>query len=66
MARTKDQEARRAQLSQAAGRALLGQGLEGLQLQDVAEEAREWPAAVLYYCSEDLERPDERGLQAEP
>ncbi|WP_455359023.1 TetR/AcrR family transcriptional regulator [Streptomyces sp. SYSU K21746] len=49
MARRKDQEARRAQLSEAAGRALLSRGLEGLRLRDVAEEAGVTPAAVLYY-----------------
>ncbi|WP_407547986.1 TetR family transcriptional regulator [Streptomyces sp. Pv4-95] len=49
MARTKDQEARRAQLSEAAGRALLSRGLEGLRLRDVAEQAGVTPAAVLYY-----------------
>ncbi|MFH8572507.1 TetR/AcrR family transcriptional regulator [Streptomyces sp. NPDC017993] len=54
MARTKDQEARRAQLSEAAGRALLSRGLEGLRLRDVAEEAGVTPAAVLYYY-EDLD-----------
>lgn len=54
MARTKDQEARRAQLSEAAGRALLSRGLEGLRLRDVAEQAGVTPAAVLYYY-EDLD-----------
>ena len=49
MARQKDQEARRAQLGEAAQRALLARGLEGLRLRDVAEEAGVTPAAVLYY-----------------
>ncbi|GGU96434.1 TetR family transcriptional regulator [Streptomyces litmocidini] len=54
MARSKDQEARRAQLGEAAARALLNRGLEGLRLRDVAEEAGVTPAAVLYYY-EDLD-----------
>ncbi|MFJ9410235.1 TetR/AcrR family transcriptional regulator [Streptomyces sp. NPDC101393] len=54
MARRKDQEARRSQLSEAAGRALLSRGLEGLRLRDVADEAGVTPAAVLYYY-EDLD-----------
>ncbi|MEU7581494.1 TetR family transcriptional regulator [Streptomyces sp. NPDC041068] len=54
VARRKDQEARRAQLSEAAERALLNRGLEGLRLRDVAEEAGVTPAAVLYYY-EDLD-----------
>ncbi|MFE0171975.1 TetR/AcrR family transcriptional regulator [Streptomyces sp. NPDC059002] len=54
MARRKDQEARRAQLSEAAERALLSRGLEGLRLRDVAQEAGVTPAAVLYYY-EDLD-----------
>ena len=49
MARYKDQEARRAQLAEAAQRALLSRGLEGLRLRDVADEAGVTPAAVLYY-----------------
>ncbi|MFJ2738890.1 TetR/AcrR family transcriptional regulator [Streptomyces sp. NPDC087440] len=54
MARRKDQEARRAQLSTAAQRALIDRGLEGLRLRDVAKEAGLTPAAVLYYY-EDLD-----------
>ncbi|QEU96395.1 TetR/AcrR family transcriptional regulator [Streptomyces kanamyceticus] len=54
MARRKDQEARRAQLGEAAERALLSRGLEGLRLRDVAQEAGVTPAAVLYYY-EDLD-----------
>ncbi|HEX2316144.1 MAG TPA: TetR family transcriptional regulator [Thermomonospora sp.] len=54
MARRRDQQARRAQLSEAAERALLNRGLEGLRLRDVAEEAGVTPAAVLYYY-EDLD-----------
>ncbi|MGW4700261.1 TetR/AcrR family transcriptional regulator [Streptomyces sp. NPDC004285] len=54
MARSKDQEARRAQLGEAAARALLSRGLEGLRLKDVAAEAGVTPAAVLYYY-EDLD-----------
>ncbi|WP_086828405.1 TetR/AcrR family transcriptional regulator [Streptomyces sp. NRRL B-24572] len=54
MARNKDQEARRAQLGEAAARALLSRGLEGLRLKDVAAEAGVTPAAVLYYY-EDLD-----------
>ena len=49
MARQKDQGARRSQLAEAAQRALLARGLEGLRLRDVAEEAGVTPAAVLYY-----------------
>ena len=49
MARRKDQEARRSELGEAAQRALLARGLEGLRLRDVAEEAGVTPAAVLYY-----------------
>ncbi|MDI2128207.1 TetR/AcrR family transcriptional regulator [Yinghuangia seranimata] len=49
MARRKDQDGRRAQLGEAAQRALLNRGLEGLRLRDVAEEAGVTPAAVLYY-----------------
>lgn len=52
MARRKDQDARRAQLAEAAERALLARGLEGLRLRDVAEEAGMTPAAVLYYYSD--------------
>ncbi|MER7948643.1 TetR family transcriptional regulator [Streptomyces sp. NPDC096079] len=54
MARSKDQEARRAQLGEAAARALLSRGLEGVRLKDVAAEAGVTPAAVLYYY-EDLD-----------
>ncbi|GAA3029627.1 TetR/AcrR family transcriptional regulator [Kitasatospora albolonga] len=49
MARRKDQDARRAELGEAAQRALLSRGLEGLRLKDVAAEAGVTPAAVLYY-----------------
>ncbi|MCF2530255.1 TetR/AcrR family transcriptional regulator [Yinghuangia soli] len=49
MARRKDQEDRRAQLGEAAQRALVSRGLEGLRLRDVAAEAGVTPAAVLYY-----------------
>ncbi|MGJ5752786.1 TetR family transcriptional regulator [Streptomyces puniciscabiei] len=49
MGRRKDQQVRRAQLAEAAERALLGRGLAGLRLRDVAEEAGMTPAAVLYY-----------------
>ncbi len=49
MGRRKDQEARRAELGEAAQRALLSRGLEGLRLKDVAAEAGITPAAVLYY-----------------
>ncbi|MFG2822773.1 TetR/AcrR family transcriptional regulator [Kitasatospora sp. NPDC048365] len=49
MGRRKDQEGRRAALGEAAQRALLRRGLEGLRLKDVAEEAGITPAAVLYY-----------------
>ncbi|MEU8133648.1 TetR/AcrR family transcriptional regulator [Streptodolium elevatio] len=54
MARRKDQDGRRAQLGEAAQRALVSRGLEGLRLRDVAEEAGVTPAAVLYYY-EDLD-----------
>ncbi|MFF5497701.1 TetR/AcrR family transcriptional regulator [Streptomyces aquilus] len=52
MGRRKDQQARRAQLGEAAERALLERGLEGLRLRDVAEEAGMTPAAVLYYYAD--------------
>lgn len=52
MARRKDQEARRAKLGEAAARALVSRGLEGLRLRDVAEEAGLTPAAVLYYYAD--------------
>jgi AcrR family transcriptional regulator len=49
MARHKDQQARRAQLGQAAQRAVVERGLDGLRLKDVAAEAGVTSAAVLYY-----------------
>lgn len=49
MARPKDQEARRAQLGEAAQRAVIERGLDGLRLKDVAAHAGVTPAAVLYY-----------------
>lgn len=49
MGRRKDQAVRRDQLAEAAQRALVHRGLEGLRLRDVAEEAGVTPAAVLYY-----------------
>ncbi|MHA6758599.1 TetR/AcrR family transcriptional regulator [Streptacidiphilus sp. PAMC 29251] len=64
MARQKDQEARRAQLGQAAQRALLARGLEGLRLRDVAEEAGVTPAAVLYYYGDLDELMNETYRQA--
>jgi AcrR family transcriptional regulator len=49
VARKKDQEARRLELSEAVRRAVLSRGLEGVRLRDIAEQAGVTPAAVLYY-----------------
>jgi len=64
MARQKDQGARRSQLAEAAQRALLARGLEGLRLRDVAEEAGVTPAAVLYYYGDLDELMNETYQQA--
>jgi AcrR family transcriptional regulator len=64
MARQKDQGARRSQLAEAAQRALLARGLEGLRLRDVAEEAGVTPAAVLYYYGDLDELMNETYRQA--
>ncbi len=49
MARSKDQQARRAQLAQAAYRAVVERGVDGLRLKDIADQAGITSAAVLYY-----------------
>jgi AcrR family transcriptional regulator len=49
MARPKRQEARRAQLVDAARQAVVERGLAGLRLGDVAEKAGLSPGSVLYY-----------------
>jgi AcrR family transcriptional regulator len=54
VARPRDQAARRAQLVQAASRAVLERGLTGARLRDVADHAGLTSASVLYYYS-DLE-----------
>lgn len=52
MARPKDQTQRRAQLGEAARKAVLKRGLHDLRLRDVADEAGVTSAAVLYYYSD--------------
>ncbi|MCU1642546.1 MAG: Transcriptional regulator, TetR family [Nocardia sp.] len=49
MAARKDKDHRRAEFGQAAQRALLNRGLEGLRLRDVAEAAGVTSAAILYH-----------------
>ena len=49
MARTKNQSARRRQLTEAAGRAIIARGAAAVRLKDIAEEAGVTPGAVLYY-----------------
>jgi len=55
MARRKDQDARRAQLADAARRAVVERGLDGLRLKDVADQAGVTSAAVLYYYADGLD-----------
>ncbi len=52
MARPKDQVQRRAQLGEAARKAVIKRGLHDLRLRDVADEAGVTSAAVLYYYSD--------------
>jgi DNA-binding transcriptional regulator YbjK len=49
VARTKNQSARRRQLTEAAGRAIIARGAAAVRLKDIAEEAGVTPGAVLYY-----------------
>jgi AcrR family transcriptional regulator len=49
MARRRDQAARRSQLVDAAGRAVLDRGAANARLRDIAEIAGLTPASVLYY-----------------
>src|SRR5439155_17472360 len=49
MARTKNQSARRRQLAEAAGRAIVARGAAAVRLKDIAEQAGVTPGAVLYY-----------------
>jgi AcrR family transcriptional regulator len=49
MARTKNQNVRRRQLTEAAGRAIIARGAAAVRLKDIAEEAGVTPGAVLYY-----------------
>ena len=49
MARTKNQTARRRQLTAAAGRAIIARGAAAVRLKDIADHAGVTPGAVLYY-----------------
>jgi AcrR family transcriptional regulator len=49
MARPKNQAARRRQLTEAAGRAIIARGAAAVRLKDIAEQAGVTPGAVLYY-----------------
>ncbi len=49
MARSKDQTARRRQISEAARRAVVSQGGSGLRIRHIAEEAKLSAGSVLYY-----------------
>ena len=49
MARGKDRDARREELSDAVQRAIAARGLEGVRLRDIADEIGVTPAAVLYH-----------------
>ena len=49
MARTKNQSARRRQLTEAAGRAIIARGAAAVRLKDIADQAGVTPGAVLYY-----------------
>ena len=49
MARPKNQTARRRQLTEAAGRAIIARGAGAVRLKDIAEQAGITPGAVLYY-----------------
>ncbi|MEV7017770.1 TetR/AcrR family transcriptional regulator [Streptomyces sp. NPDC093991] len=52
MPRPRNQAERRAQLIEAAARAVIGNGATAVKLRDVAEEASVTPASVLYYYSD--------------
>jgi AcrR family transcriptional regulator len=52
VARIKNQTLRRAELVQAASRAVLDRGVASLRLRDVADEAGLSPGSVLYYYSD--------------
>jgi AcrR family transcriptional regulator len=52
VARVKNQTLRRAELIEAASRALLDRGVAGLRLKDVAEQAGLTPGSVLYYYAD--------------
>jgi AcrR family transcriptional regulator len=52
MARPKNQAARRRQLTEAAGRAIIARGAAAVRLKDIAEQAGVTPGAVLYYYSD--------------
>ena len=49
MARPRNQAARRRQLTEAAGRAVIARGAAAVRLKDIADEAGVTPGAVLYY-----------------
>ncbi len=49
MARPKNQTARRRQLTEAAGRAIIARGANAVRLKDIAEQAGVTPGAILYY-----------------
>jgi len=49
MARPKNQAARRRELADAAGRAIIQRGAGAVRLKDIADQAGVTPAAVLYY-----------------
>jgi AcrR family transcriptional regulator len=52
MARHKNQTARRTQLTEAAGRAIIKRGAGAVRLKDIADQAGVTPGAVLYYYSD--------------
>ena len=52
MARPKNQAARRRQLTEAAGRAIIARGAAAVRLKDIAEQAGVTPGAVLYYYAD--------------
>ncbi len=52
MARHKNQTARRTQLTEAAGRAIIKRGAGAVRLKDIADQAGVTPGAVLYYYAD--------------
>ena len=52
MARHKNQTARRRQLTEAAGRAIIKRGAGAVRLKDIADQAGVTPGAVLYYYAD--------------